>query len=360
MSSTDIFSTLKELQVCQTRIIELKATIAALPTDKPDLDHVRILQLQLTDTLSQERLLLQKCSGLVSTVLQSSGPVPAQAQDTTAQVGHALQVSQAHRKRLKTEVEEDEVADLESHAENGKIVIKKEPVEPRRNSLRNKKGTPPDELPTKPKQPRRNGAGGQVKKVPARRPSNPRTKDPAKFSLRDTLLRKYLPGAGTGTRASNANGQSDNSPPTFPEGATLAYNTQVAFRPPNSTDWIQCQVINSRLSTSPSRLNNTNSGKGVIIYDVQDPEPDQKGHRGKKYHAVTPDDVLIISRPESAGKLKPYKPGARVLARYPDTTTFYQAQVVAQDVKTGVCRLRFEGETSVQQVERRFVLVLKK
>jgi SAGA-associated factor 29 len=46
-----------------------------------------------------------------------------------------------------------------------------------------------------------------------------------------------------------------------------------------------------------------------------------------------------------------------VLARYPDTTTFYRAEVVAMNGK--LVKLRFEGEEDEQvtmEVDRRFVL----
>lgn len=57
-----------------------------------------------------------------------------------------------------------------------------------------------------------------------------------------------------------------------------------------------------------------------------------------------------------------------MLAQYPDTTTFYKAQVSAQwragagGERGEFVRLRFEGETDDkvwQEVERRFVLVDK-
>jgi len=51
--------------------------------------------------------------------------------------------------------------------------------------------------------------------------------------------------------------------------------------------------------------------------------------------------------------------GKQVLARYPDTTTFYRAEVMAVSKKDGY-RLKFEGEEDDKEmdVDRRFVLDL--
>lgn len=48
----------------------------------------------------------------------------------------------------------------------------------------------------------------------------------------------------------------------------------------------------------------------------------------------------------------------KVLARYPETTTFYPAEIMGYK-KDGTCKLRFEGEEEVgklTEVERKLVL----
>jgi len=79
--------------------------------------------------------------------------------------------------------------------------------------------------------------------------------------------------------------------------------------------------------------------------------------------------------PDDSVGLPPLPPGTMVLARYPETTTFYKAEVIATKVtplvdvgflrvltlcqRDGTCKLRFEGEEEIGKetdVERRLVL----
>lgn len=56
--------------------------------------------------------------------------------------------------------------------------------------------------------------------------------------------------------------------------------------------------------------------------------------------------------------------GQQVFALYPDTSTFYKAEVVnVKGMEKDHCRLRFEGEEEKgkeQEVERRYVLDVKR
>jgi SAGA-associated factor 29 len=54
--------------------------------------------------------------------------------------------------------------------------------------------------------------------------------------------------------------------------------------------------------------------------------------------------------------ISPFTVGKQVLARYPDTTTFYRAEVMG--VKKEAYRLKFEGEEDDKEMEvdRRYVL----
>ncbi|KAI2012723.1 hypothetical protein LOZ39_003843 [Ophidiomyces ophidiicola] len=88
-------------------------------------------------------------------------------------------------------------------------------------------------------------------------------------------------------------------------------------------------------------------------YDVQDPEPNEKGEQGAVYRTTA---ACLIPIPEIEAPLPVFAPGKQVLARYPDTTTFYRAEVMG--AKKDVYRLKFEGEDDDKEmdVDRRFVL----
>jgi len=64
-------------------------------------------------------------------------------------------------------------------------------------------------------------------------------------------------------------------------------------------------------------------------YEVQDPEPDELGGHGKIYRAHLRD---LIPIPSSSVGLPVYPVGKHVLARYPETTTFYKAEVMGTKV----------------------------
>lgn len=65
----------------------------------------------------------------------------------------------------------------------------------------------------------------------------------------------------------------------------------------------------------------------------------------------------LIAIPSATAPLSDLPRGKQVLALYPQTTTFYKAELVA--MRKDHCRLRFEGEDEKdkeQDVERRYVL----
>lgn len=71
--------------------------------------------------------------------------------------------------------------------------------------------------------------------------------------------------------------------------------------------------------------------------------------------------LRAIRSAEENETLPVLSPGTQVLALYPNTTTFYKAEVssAGKDGKKGIVRLRFEGEDEAsveQEVERRYVL----
>jgi SAGA-associated factor 29 len=63
-------------------------------------------------------------------------------------------------------------------------------------------------------------------------------------------------------------------------------------------------------------------------YEVQDPEPDDAGGHGK-YKAFA---SALIPIPRDSANLPSYPVGKQVLARYPETTTFYRAEVMGTKV----------------------------
>ncbi|EGX50495.1 SAGA HAT/Core module component [Orbilia oligospora] len=131
-------------------------------------------------------------------------------------------------------------------------------------------------------------------------------------------------------------------------GPVLQVGSQVAFRLPKQKgaegEWIQCDVINIIGEGNKRR------------YEVQDPEPDELGNHGQQIYKAVAHQLIQI--PSDSAGLLPYPNGKQVLARYPETTTFYKAEVIGTK-RDGTCRLKFEGEEEVgkeTEVERRLVL----
>ncbi|KAG0668093.1 SAGA HAT/Core module component [Maudiozyma exigua] len=128
----------------------------------------------------------------------------------------------------------------------------------------------------------------------------------------------------------------------------IIVGSEVAYKPRKSGDgeWFQCEVIK------------VHSDK--IRYEVRDPEPDELGNTGKVFKCSWKELILIPTLKNASIKSKTlnYPPGTKVLARYPETTTFYPAEVIGNK-RDGTCRLRFEGEEEVDketEVPRRLVL----
>lgn len=87
-------------------------------------------------------------------------------------------------------------------------------------------------------------------------------------------------------------------------------------------------------------------------YLVQDPEPDENGTPGAEYRATA---TALIAIPLAGTPLPDFPAGKIVLARYPETTTFYRAEVVG--LKKDVYRLKFDEDGETQsEVDRRYVL----
>ncbi|KAL9103025.1 MAG: hypothetical protein Q9163_001884 [Psora crenata] len=121
-------------------------------------------------------------------------------------------------------------------------------------------------------------------------------------------------------------------------GAEVAYKQA---RPrEDGSQWIQCNITNV-----------TDKGNKKI-YEVQDPEPDENGAPGQVYKTTA---AALIAIPGVDTVLVDFPVGKHVLARYPETTTFYRAEVTGS--KKDVYRLKFEDDQNQEmEVGRRFVL----
>lgn len=110
-------------------------------------------------------------------------------------------------------------------------------------------------------------------------------------------------------------------------------------------EWIQCEVVRV-------------IGDGTK-FEIRDPEPDENNNLSETFKA-TYKDILLIPPEDEAPDLLNYPAGSKVLARYPETTTFYPAVVVGSR-RDGTVKLKFDGEEEVNketEVERRLVLPL--
>ncbi|CCH60980.1 hypothetical protein TBLA_0D04840 [Henningerozyma blattae CBS 6284] len=128
---------------------------------------------------------------------------------------------------------------------------------------------------------------------------------------------------------------------------SIQLGCEVAYKPKKSIDgeWFHCEVV--KVSSDGIR------------FEVRDPEPDEFGKQGKIFKCNWKDIILIPPKNLiKKNQLINYPNGLKVLARYPETTTFYPA-VVISNKRDGTCRLKFDGEEEADkqtEVPRRFVL----
>lgn len=125
----------------------------------------------------------------------------------------------------------------------------------------------------------------------------------------------------------------------------IVVGSEVAYKLKNRhfEEWIQCEVTKIL-------------GDGTK-YEIRDPEPDENNNPGQTFKANYKEILLVPSKLEVPNLIS-YPYSTKVLARYPETTTFYPAVVVGQK-KDGTVRLKFDGEEEVNketEVERRLVL----
>ncbi|KAK6201630.1 SGF29 tudor-like domain-containing protein [Scheffersomyces amazonensis] len=131
----------------------------------------------------------------------------------------------------------------------------------------------------------------------------------------------------------------------FNPSEPIYVGSEVAYKLKNRhfEEWIQCEVMKV-------------IGDG-IKFEIRDPEPDENNNPGQTFKANYK-EILLIPPLEEVKELSNYPYGTKVLARYPETTTFYPAVVVGNR-KDGSVRLKFDGEEEVNketEVERRLVV----
>ncbi|AMD20030.1 HCL121Cp [Eremothecium sinecaudum] len=123
--------------------------------------------------------------------------------------------------------------------------------------------------------------------------------------------------------------------------------SEVAYKPRRTGaegEWFQCEV--TKISADGTK------------FEVRDPEPDEFGQSGGTFKCNWKELLLIPPRNSTRQQTPNYPSSTKVLARYPETTTFYPAMVIGNK-RDGTCRLRFDGEEEAgkeTEVDRRFVL----
>ncbi|KAK3326875.1 SGF29 tudor-like domain-containing protein [Apodospora peruviana] len=130
---------------------------------------------------------------------------------------------------------------------------------------------------------------------------------------------------------------------------TFFKGQDVVFKPKpttntESTEWMLGKVVQV-LGEGKSRR-----------YKVQDADPDLPPDQRVEYRTSA---SSMISIPAVDVELPDLDKGKTVLALYPDSTTFYKAEVMIPDSANGKVSLRFEGEENsgtLQLVERRYVV----
>ncbi len=138
-------------------------------------------------------------------------------------------------------------------------------------------------------------------------------------------------------------GSANKSKIIFSKGDAVAFKSK-AGATEGMADWIMGEVAQV-----------IGEGKNRR-YKVLDIEPDD--HSKQKEYRTSASNMISITPESQASTLEDWKKGQIVLALYPNTTTFYKAEVHSMD-GAGKVNLKFEGEndsTTLQQVERRFVI----
>ncbi|KAI4164440.1 MAG: hypothetical protein LQ342_002087 [Letrouitia transgressa] len=144
--------------------------------------------------------------------------------------------------------------------------------------------------------------------------------------------------------AEGSKGPSAERAGKFFVGADVAYRLAKQKEDPQ---WIQCTILSITEVGNKKR-------QILLVFCVQNPEPDDNGAPGQIYKTLA---AALIAIPSPDAVLADYPVGKQVLARYPETTTFYRA--VVTQVKKDSYRLKFEDDNENEmEVTRRYVLDL--
>jgi SAGA-associated factor 29 len=150
-------------------------------------------------------------------------------------------------------------------------------------------------------------------------------------------------GGASTPAASGAATAAARSKVVFAKGESVAFKPKVSTGEAGS-DWILGEVAQV-VGEGKSRR-----------YKVLDVEPDDQSKQ--KEYKTSASSMIPITPESQAASLPDWEPQTTVLALYPNTTTFYRAEVHSMDGQ-GRVNLKFEGEndsSTLQQVERRFVI----
>ncbi|TPX06705.1 uncharacterized protein E0L32_002201 [Thyridium curvatum] len=177
-------------------------------------------------------------------------------------------------------------------------------------------------------------------------------------------------GGGGGGPSSDRSGNRDSVPPRGGDRDTPAKADSVEPQVPGSAaqrsrmNFVKGQDV--AFKAKPANADNYDWFLGKVQqvlgegksrrYKVKDEDPDIPTEQRQEYRTSASSMIPI---PPVGQELTDLDKGKTVLALYPDSTTFYKAEVMGTDKDTGKVSLRFEGEETtgtLQLVERRFVL----
>ena len=139
-------------------------------------------------------------------------------------------------------------------------------------------------------------------------------------------------------------------------------NAEVAYKQTKPKEdggqWIQCIILSvTEVAGNKKRFVDSSEFTYCLFvgrYEVRDPEPDENGTQGDVYRTSA---AALIAIPPPGTPLPDYPVGKVVLARYPETTTFYRAEVMG--LKKDTYRLKFDDDAGNEnEVDRRYVLDL--
>ncbi|KAI8630043.1 hypothetical protein F5Y19DRAFT_69627 [Xylariaceae sp. FL1651] len=162
----------------------------------------------------------------------------------------------------------------------------------------------------------------------------------------DSVPPKFQDRSTPAAKAGSAEPQPGSAANAIRTKQTFAKDDEVAFKPKpagsEQTDWI-LGIVQEVRGEGKSRR-----------YRVLDADFDENHHQ-KDFRTSASSMILI---PKEGTVLPPLEEGKVVLALYPNTTTFYKAEVIGMDGSEKV-NLKFEGEESsntMQAVTRRHVV----